>query len=284
MWFLFERWHRCNVANVFVDASGSGFGCFVENVTDSEVVGSWSEPELRLSFTWRELKAVRRSIFTHTESLQGKSVIIKSDNKNVCNILNVGSGKADLHKKALSLVEHCEKFDIILSPEWIPRNENKQADFLSRSYDCNDWSTADDISREPDIKWGPHTYDCFAYDYNAKHRNFNSRFWCPGTSGVGAFVKQWAGENNWLVPPPRLISRCVRNILKDKCDCTLIIPVWKSAPFWPVLFPNAITPANFVSQYVRYEPGVLTKRGRGKNGIFDGRHLSFSLTAIRIVF
>ena len=36
-----------NVANVFDDASGSGHGCFIESVSDSEVVDTWSRPESR---------------------------------------------------------------------------------------------------------------------------------------------------------------------------------------------------------------------------------------------
>ena len=124
----------CDVANVFVDASGSGFGCFIENVTDSEVIGTWSEPESSSSSTWRELEAVRRSVFSHTDTLQGKTLIVNSDNKNVCNIINIGSRKIYLQVKALSLVEQCKQHNMYLIPKWIPRNENEQADFLSRNY------------------------------------------------------------------------------------------------------------------------------------------------------
>ena len=189
-----------------------------------------------------------------------------------------------LQGKALSLGEKCKQHNIALIPKWIPRNENERADFLSRSYDCDDWSIADEIYKELNYKWGLHTHDRFAQDYNTKCLKFNSRFWCPGTSGVDAFLQKWSGENNWLVPPPRLILKCVSKILKEKCCCTLVVPKWKSAPFWPVLFPNELNAAAFISQYVSYEPGFLTRRGRGKNGIFDGRHLSFGLMAIRICF
>jgi hypothetical protein len=132
-------------------------------------------------------------------------------------------------------------------------------------------------------KWGLHTFDRFAYDYNTKCKTFNLKFWCPGTSGGDAFAQNWPGENNWLVPPPRLVMQCLRNIRGDKCTCTLIIPVWQSAPFWPYLFPEGLCRDKYIFDYFMFRPGVLTKRGRGKNGIFDGRPLRFSLMAIRIV-
>ena len=42
---------------MFSDASGSGFGGFIEHLTDSELIGSWSENENGKSSTWRELEA-----------------------------------------------------------------------------------------------------------------------------------------------------------------------------------------------------------------------------------
>jgi hypothetical protein len=39
-----------------------------------------------------------------------------------------------------------------------------------------------------DRKWGTITIDRFADDKNKKLDKFNSRFWVPGTDGVGAFA------------------------------------------------------------------------------------------------
>ena len=38
-------------------------------------------------------------------------------------------------------------------------------------------------------------------------------FWTPGCEHVNAFSRDWAGENNWLVPPVYLISSTPRHCL-----------------------------------------------------------------------
>lgn len=55
------------------------------------------------------------------------------------------------------------------------------------------------------------------------------------TSGIDAFAQVLSNSGNWVVPPPILILKVVRQIKQEKCKCTLLIPKWKSAPFWPLL-------------------------------------------------
>ena len=66
---------------VFCDASGAGYGGFIEGNIDSEVVGSWTESESGLSSTWRELEAVHRVLHSSINSLEGQKVIVNTDNK-----------------------------------------------------------------------------------------------------------------------------------------------------------------------------------------------------------
>jgi hypothetical protein len=54
--------------------------------------------------------------------------------------------------------------------------------------------------------WGPHTIDRFASDYNTTCV-FNSKYWCPGTTGINAFDQHWGQENNWIVPPPSVAQK-----------------------------------------------------------------------------
>ena len=83
--------------------------------------------------------------------------------------------------------------------------------------------------------WGPHSIDRFASNLNKKCNRFNSRWWCPGTEAVDTFSQNWAKECNWLVPPPRLILKTLNKMQKDKAKGTLVVPMWRSAPFWPFL-------------------------------------------------
>ena len=46
---------------------------------------------------------------------------------------------------------------IRLELEWIPREENKFADYLSRVFDYDDWMLNPAVFQELEVMWGPHT-------------------------------------------------------------------------------------------------------------------------------
>ena len=58
---------------------------------------------------------------------------------------------------------------------------------------------------------------------------------CYHASGVNAFNFSWEVKNHWIVPPPNLLVKTINKILHDNATCTLIVPKWESAPFWPIL-------------------------------------------------
>ena len=45
----------------------------------------------------------------------------------------------------------------------------------------------------------------------------------------------WSGENNYVCPPICLIPRVLLHMSNCKAQGTLIIPLWYSAPFWPLI-------------------------------------------------
>ena len=55
---------------------------------------------------------------------------------------------------------------IILEPEWIPRSENEQVDFISRTEDFDDWKLDRKEFAKIDNLWGLHSIDRFADMYN----------------------------------------------------------------------------------------------------------------------
>ena len=57
----------------------------------------------------------------------------------------------------------------------------------------------------------------------------------PGTEAVNSLDQNWSGETNWIVPPPVLFLKCIRKIEIEKASGTLIVPLWKSAPYLPDL-------------------------------------------------
>ena len=162
---------------LFCDASGAGFGGFMLGMSDSEVTGSWSESERALSSTWRELEAVYRVLQSSLGNLEGQTVVVNTDNKNVCSILKVGSKKPYLQDIAVKVDSLCKTKGIGLNSNWVPRADNREADFLSRCSDSDDWAVLDWVYFKLELRWENHTVDRFACDYNAKCHKFNSRHW-----------------------------------------------------------------------------------------------------------
>ena len=101
-----------------------------------------------------------------------------------------------------------------------------------------------------DELWGPHSVDRFASPSNAHLDRFNTRYWAPGSEAVDAFTCDWSADNNWLFPPVYLVPRVIRHAQAAAAKGTLIVPQWISAPFWPLLFPNGVEPADFITEWL----------------------------------
>ena len=120
---------------------------------------------------------------------------------------------------------------IKIEPEWIPREKNKLADYLSWLVDYDDWMLNPEVFNIIDMAWGPHDVDRFANSVNNQLVRFNSHFWEPGTEAVDAFTCNWVDDNNWLCPPVYLVPRVIRHAENSKAKGTLVIPQWVSSPF-----------------------------------------------------
>lgn len=280
--------NECEI-DAFSDASADGYGGYVSLCAGTlsegtEVLGAWDPSERLTSSTYRETEAVRRVLNSNIDVLQGKKVKWFSDNKNVKSVLKSGSRKSDLQEIAVSVHQTCEERDITLIPEWIPRSQNQVADSLSRGLDSDDWQIQTWVFISLDKVWGPHTIDRFASHMNTHCVRFNSRWWCPGTEGVNAFDQNWSGECNWLVPAPRDVLMSLKKLENEKSKGTLVVPLWKSAPFWPMLQPTENDFAEFVKDYKILPQYNVTKSGCGNNGIFGENPLSFKMLALKVIF
>ena len=134
-----------------------------DKVITDEVIGVWSQGERSRSSSWREAEAVKRVLNSNLDQVRGKKVKVYSDNKNVESILKIGSRKEDLQNIANEIFETCQSNEISLSVQWIPRELNERADYLSRCRDSDDWSVQEWVFKHLDAKWGPHTIDRFAF-------------------------------------------------------------------------------------------------------------------------
>ena len=253
-------------------------------IKGSEVTGSWSRLEQFKSSTWREVEAVRRVMLFNAGLIERKKIKVYSDNKNVKSILMKGSKKPDLQSLALKVNEFCDKREITLNPEWLPRNLNEKADFLSKSAPADDWSISNWVFDHFSRAWGQHDVDRFSSNLNNKCHIFNSKHWVPGTYAVDAFNQNWHGVRNWMVPPPSLGSKTLKKIVKETAEGTLVLPEWRSAPFWHLLLSSNGSFKSFIAAYETLPRSNIITTGRCKKGIFTNNPLMFNMIAFKIRF
>ena len=232
------------VGVVYSDGSDTGFGGYFVQCGQDFVSGTWSEKEMHTSL------AVKFVLLSLLDKLSGLTVKWFTDNQNVPRNISSGSSKGHLQTEALSIFNICCLRGISIEMEWIPRSQNDQADFLSRIYDPDDWGLSWDTLQNIDIVWGSHSFDRFANYLNAKLPRFNSRFWNPGSEGIDSFVMNWAGESNYVCPPICLIPRVLLHMRNCKASGTLIVPLWHSAPFWPMISAGGDKFSDFVVDWM----------------------------------
>ena len=203
---------------------------------------------------------------------------------NVEHILKVGSPKPKLHSEAVAIYTLCRQNNIHLEPKWVPRECNQETDALSRQADRDDRMLNPNHFAALDILWGPHTIDRFSTVRTRQVPRFCSRWLNPGTEGVDAFKLCWAGENNWIFPPPYLIPRVLKHMEYGMEKGTLVIPVWTSASWWPLLATDGRHPKAFVLDWVEISPSEdMFIPAISGTSIFSGMP-SYRVLALRVSF
>ena len=161
--------------------------------------------------------------------IEGKVIKHRTDCQNVVRILNSGSKKFDLQNLVFNIFNLCIKHNIQLHAEWIPRNENWNADFISKDVDRDDYMLNPEIFAAVDARWGPHSIDRFSSFKTCQVPCFCSRWLNPLMEYLDAFTESWQSENNWLFPLPYLIPKVLKHLEFSKASGTLVAPMWTSA-------------------------------------------------------
>ena len=269
----------------YSDASDVGWGG-VYSVSAGKEVAKGTFPShiagQQTSSTLRELLAVKHVLTSFQSLLRGKCVKHRSDNQNAVSILAIGSPKRDLHEEALAIAELTKQNMIRLIPEWIPREENSDADYLSKTVDADDWRLQSDIFDKFNRLWGPFTIDMFASSHSTQLSRFASRYYCPGATFVDAFTVDWGSELAWLVPPPRMIGRVLRYLEHCRAHGTLVAPLWPSAPWWPCLVNNGWFIQAVIDWRLLPARAGMFSPSRADDTIFCADPPSFHMIACRI--
>lgn len=257
-WFRFDEGCRTDMFREVSDRVSEMHGCselwlsVISNMHSAmDFRGELTADQQRRSSTWREAWAVCKFVEFAAPVLEGCRMRIQIDNSGLVFGLGGvvpgfevkaygGSKKVDIHELIVRICDACVRYKITLLPVWIPREQNEEADYLSKMTDHYDFALSKLLFRSVDKQWGPHTVDRFSSGSTVRVESgrYNARFWRPhaeGCIGIDAFSHDWSGEVNWLHAPYRLIGKVVQHMLHCKADGTLIVPWWVKAPWWPLL-------------------------------------------------
>ena len=216
---------------VATDASGFGWGAVLDGSLTSR--GFWDQTQMLEHINVKELSAVCNALKYFHRPLRGTPAIhVFTDNMVVRACLLRGSSRsARLMHLIRDIKSELARLGAELQPEWIPSAANTLPDQLSRATDPHDWTVASEFFQYVTSTLGSPTVDRFATAANARLPRYNSRVFDPGSLG-NAFITPWSGEYNWINPPWLLIPRIWQKLVKDKANAILLLPYWRSAPWF----------------------------------------------------
>ena len=95
------------------------------------------------------------------------------------------------------------------------------------------------------------------------------------------FFQNLDGENCLVVPPVCVIARAVRHMFLHKITGTVVVPVWPSSAFWPLLMK---TYGGFIEGYFEREGSFALELGRNVNSLLGSSSFLGYVAAIRFKF
>ena len=107
----------------------------------------------------------------------------------------------------MAVYKLCQQLNIRLSVEWLSRDDNREADILSRFDDPNNYMLDPFCFHIIDEAWGPQTVDRFASVQTKQLERYCSRYCNLEWESVDAFTVTWSKESIWFFPSPYLIPQ-----------------------------------------------------------------------------
>ncbi|CAG2244870.1 unnamed protein product [Mytilus edulis] len=197
------------------DASLKGWGALFK---DQKIQGRWNDVEQTYHINVLELYTCDNS-------------------SAIAYVNNMGGIKSKQMNEITKLLwVWCIERNIWISVEHIPGKYNA-ADVESRKIDDHlEWMLDKQVFHKLVEIWGTPDHDLFASRLNCQVKSFSS--WKPDPEAVfvNAFSILWSDEVfYYLFPPFSLISRCLQKVQKDSAEVLMIVPLWPTQAWYPVL-------------------------------------------------
>ena len=239
-------------STIFTDASGYAWGCSYQA---EFAQGFFSHTEVDFCINTKELLAIKYALRCFAPDLQGKHVLVQSDNVTAIKyVRDMGGTDHGLRNQiALDIWNWAIEHSVWLSITHIAGVDNVKADDASRSmYKPNtEWALKQTCFEKLARKLGPVDVDLFASYLNHKLQKYVSWKRDPFACHIDAFTMSWAGINAYIFPPFSLISKVLAKVQIDQPrNVLLIVPQWRTQPWWPIVTSLAKSTIEIDNQFV----------------------------------
>ncbi len=247
------------------DASGTGMCAFsVQGLGEIYVQDIFTEEEQGLSSGHRELLTVQRTLEQEGKALstapRPRTIYWLTDSTNMVSFLSTGSAKPDIQKVVVKIFRLCQEMQLNIEPVHITRDDPLKtvADAASRYRDVEDWGIDFASFRDLEARFGKFSIDLFASEGNHKVDRFYANVLTPSGEGVDAFAHSWDGEHAFASPPMKDVIKTFRKMMTSTMTGVLVVPEWRSASFWAVLFPDGDRLHPRWTDLWRFKPFILS--------------------------
>ena len=222
---------------IFTDASSQGWGA---HMGDSKILGTWTLTDRKLHINFLEFKAVTLALQHWAPLLQGRQVMVATDNATVVSYINKQGGTRfpTLLRLTVDLFLWLESQGIIVRARHIPGCLNVIADHLS----CPNQPIPTEWSLHPEIVsrifrvWGTPEVDMFATLSNSHLPRFMSPVPEPRAVAVDALSQDWQGRSMYMFPPFPLLNKVMQKLRSTQvAEVILVAPWWPSQSWFPHL-------------------------------------------------
>ena len=206
------------------------------------------------------LEKVEAGLLGREKQLCGRRILLFLDNRAAVLILTIGSKKPALQAQARAIHRIAMRNQWILCVRWQRRSSLglQPCDNIGKLDDC-DFQLQPKAWAELQEKWDvEHDTDCFATNTNALTKRFYSRFACKGAAAIDAFAVNWDAHtsggrpDNWAHPPHCMIAQTVRHMQRCGARGTILVPLDRSAMWWPLVAPGARGSVRVGSHWLRH--------------------------------
>ena len=217
------------------DASKLGWGAVCDSLKTG---GRWAPDEGGAHINYLELLAAFLALKTFCSADVNIHVQLQLDNTTAIAYLNNmgGTKSTELNSLSIQIWEWCIQKSLWVSAVHIAGKLNCEADYKSRVFnDKHEYMLNKAVFQSIFHQYPDLNLDMFASRLNKQLDDYASWNPDPECKFVDAFSVNWKAYNFYAFPPFSLIPRCLQKIQQDKATGIMIIPLWPTQAWFPLV-------------------------------------------------